>query len=254
MTGSAASTCCSPSPPPAARSARSCGPGDHRRRVRSETVRLAGAGRGASLFDVLDRDALASIGIDLDAVRGRSRRRSAQAPHRGASPATTRRPGCAAGCAGPVRPGGRRPRQRRRARAAAAGRRSREERRWPAAVRSPPGECLCRVREPGEPRVEPAAPSRPSCRRWARPARGCEPRSSTVTGRPADSRRRLPMRAEILNRTGRPADSRRRLPIASAAGRQLVMEQQQQAARWGPMWRSPTSWWWRTRCGPVTSG
>ena len=40
-------------------------------RVRWETVRLAGAGRGASLFDVLDRDALASIGIDLDAVRGK---------------------------------------------------------------------------------------------------------------------------------------------------------------------------------------
>ena len=40
-------------------------------RVKSETARLAGAGRGASLFDVLDRDALASIGIDLDAVRGK---------------------------------------------------------------------------------------------------------------------------------------------------------------------------------------
>ena len=40
-------------------------------RVRSEVVRLAGAGGGASLFDVLDRDALASIGIDLDAVRGK---------------------------------------------------------------------------------------------------------------------------------------------------------------------------------------
>jgi len=40
-------------------------------RVRWETVRLAGAGRGASLSDVLDRDALASIGIDLDAVRGK---------------------------------------------------------------------------------------------------------------------------------------------------------------------------------------
>ena len=38
-------------------------------RVKSEVVRLAGAGRGPSLFDVLDRDALASIGIDLDAVR-----------------------------------------------------------------------------------------------------------------------------------------------------------------------------------------
>jgi Clp amino terminal domain, pathogenicity island component len=40
-------------------------------RVRLEAVRLAGAGRGASLFDLLDRDALASIGIDLDAVRGK---------------------------------------------------------------------------------------------------------------------------------------------------------------------------------------
>jgi len=40
-------------------------------RVTWEVVRLAGAGRGASLSDVLDRDALASIGIDLDAVRGK---------------------------------------------------------------------------------------------------------------------------------------------------------------------------------------
>jgi len=38
-------------------------------RVTGESVRLAGTGRGASLSDVLDRDALASIGIDLDAVR-----------------------------------------------------------------------------------------------------------------------------------------------------------------------------------------
>ena len=38
-------------------------------RVTREAVRLAGAGRGASLSDILDRDALASIGIDLDAVR-----------------------------------------------------------------------------------------------------------------------------------------------------------------------------------------
>jgi ATP-dependent Clp protease ATP-binding subunit ClpA len=38
-------------------------------RVRTETVRLVGAGRGVSLFDLLDRDALASIGIDVDAVR-----------------------------------------------------------------------------------------------------------------------------------------------------------------------------------------
>jgi hypothetical protein len=40
-------------------------------RVTWEAVRLAGAGRGASLSDVLDRDALASIGIDLEAVRGK---------------------------------------------------------------------------------------------------------------------------------------------------------------------------------------
>ena len=40
-------------------------------RVTWQAVRLAGAGRGASLSDVLDRDALASIGIDLDAVRGK---------------------------------------------------------------------------------------------------------------------------------------------------------------------------------------
>jgi len=40
-------------------------------RVRVEAVRLAGAGRGVSLFDVLDADALAAIGIDLDAVRGK---------------------------------------------------------------------------------------------------------------------------------------------------------------------------------------
>jgi hypothetical protein len=40
-------------------------------RVRWEAVRLAGAGGGASLSDVLDRDALAAIGIDLDAVRGK---------------------------------------------------------------------------------------------------------------------------------------------------------------------------------------
>jgi hypothetical protein len=40
-------------------------------RVRVEVVRLAGAGRGVSLFDVLDADALAAIGIDLDAVRGK---------------------------------------------------------------------------------------------------------------------------------------------------------------------------------------
>jgi Clp amino terminal domain, pathogenicity island component len=40
-------------------------------RVKAEVVRLAGPGGGVSLFDLLDRDALASIGIDVDAVRGR---------------------------------------------------------------------------------------------------------------------------------------------------------------------------------------
>jgi hypothetical protein len=40
-------------------------------RVEEEIVRRAGTGAGASLFADLDRAALASIGIDLDAVRAR---------------------------------------------------------------------------------------------------------------------------------------------------------------------------------------
>ncbi|HUY51255.1 MAG TPA: Clp protease N-terminal domain-containing protein [Streptosporangiaceae bacterium] len=40
-------------------------------RVEEEIVRRAGLGAGAVLFADLDRDALASIGIDLDAVRAR---------------------------------------------------------------------------------------------------------------------------------------------------------------------------------------
>ena len=40
-------------------------------RVEEEIVRRAGMGAGAGLFADLDRDALASIGIDLDAVRAR---------------------------------------------------------------------------------------------------------------------------------------------------------------------------------------
>ena len=40
-------------------------------RVEEEIVRLAGLGAGAGLFGGLDRDALASIGIDIDAVRAR---------------------------------------------------------------------------------------------------------------------------------------------------------------------------------------
>lgn len=39
--------------------------------VETEIVRLAGLGRAADLFSGLDREALASIGIDLDAVRAR---------------------------------------------------------------------------------------------------------------------------------------------------------------------------------------
>ena len=37
--------------------------------VEAEIVRLAGLGQAAGLFSALDRDALASIGIDIDAVR-----------------------------------------------------------------------------------------------------------------------------------------------------------------------------------------
>jgi ATP-dependent Clp protease ATP-binding subunit ClpA len=40
-------------------------------RVEEEVVRRAGLGAGAGLFADLDRDALASMGIDLDAVRAR---------------------------------------------------------------------------------------------------------------------------------------------------------------------------------------
>jgi len=39
--------------------------------VETEIVRLVGLSQAADLFDALDREALASIGIDLDAVRGR---------------------------------------------------------------------------------------------------------------------------------------------------------------------------------------
>jgi ATP-dependent Clp protease ATP-binding subunit ClpA len=62
--------------------------------VEVEIVRLAGLGAGASLFADLDRDALASIGIDLDAVRARieaafgpeALTRAGQAIHRGPRP------------------------------------------------------------------------------------------------------------------------------------------------------------------------
>src|SRR5215472_14423293 len=40
-------------------------------RVETEIVRLVGLGKVGSLFSASDREALASIGIDLDAVRAR---------------------------------------------------------------------------------------------------------------------------------------------------------------------------------------
>ncbi len=69
-------------------------------RVEEEIVRRAGTGAGAGLFADLDRAALASIGIDLDAVRARidasfgqdALTRADRAVHR-----TTRRPGPARG-------------------------------------------------------------------------------------------------------------------------------------------------------------
>lgn len=69
-------------------------------RVEEEIVRRAGTGAGAGLFADLDRDALASIGIDLDAVRARidasfgpdALTRAGRAVHR-----RTRRPGPARG-------------------------------------------------------------------------------------------------------------------------------------------------------------
>ena len=85
-------------------------------RVRWEAVRLAGAGRGASLSDVLDRDALAAIGIDLDAVRGQGR--GGVRPgllHRGSGPGTAPAAlGAPPGAPGPPGPVGSGPGRRRR--------------------------------------------------------------------------------------------------------------------------------------------
>ena len=79
-------------------------------RVEEEIVRRAGTGAGAGLFADLDRAALASIGIDLDAVRARidasfgpdALTRADQAVHR-----TTRRPGPARRTGGTRSPGDR---------------------------------------------------------------------------------------------------------------------------------------------------
>jgi len=71
-------------------------------RVEEQIVRLAGHGAGAGLFGILDRDALAVIGIDLDGVRARiessfeadALAHAGRAAGRGARPArlTLRRP------------------------------------------------------------------------------------------------------------------------------------------------------------------
>jgi ATP-dependent Clp protease ATP-binding subunit ClpA len=70
-------------------------------RVEEEVVRRVGLGAAAALFADLDRDALASIGVDLDAVRARieasvpleSLTRAGQAVHCGARRTRHRRPG-----------------------------------------------------------------------------------------------------------------------------------------------------------------
>ena len=68
-----------------------CAHGITPERVEEEIVRRVGFGAGAGLFGGLDRDALASIGIDIDAVRARiegsfgpnALTNAAQALHRG---------------------------------------------------------------------------------------------------------------------------------------------------------------------------
>ena len=68
--------------------------------VEEEIVRRAGLGAGAGLFAGLDRDALATIGIDLDAVRARieasfgpqALTSAAQAAHQGRTPHPGLRP------------------------------------------------------------------------------------------------------------------------------------------------------------------
>ena len=74
--------------------------------VEAEIVRLIGLGQAAGLFSALDRDALASIGIDIDAVRAQieaafgpgALTRAVPGTCRGTGPRgrRTRWPGCAA--------------------------------------------------------------------------------------------------------------------------------------------------------------
>jgi len=68
--------------------------------VEAEIIRLAGLGQAAGLFSALDRDALASIGIDIDAVRAQieaafgpdALTRAAPGTCRGSRPAVARGP------------------------------------------------------------------------------------------------------------------------------------------------------------------
>jgi ATP-dependent Clp protease ATP-binding subunit ClpA len=68
--------------------------------VEAEIVRLVGLGQAAGLFSALDRDALASIGIDIDAVRAQieaafgpdALTRAAPGTCRGSRPAVARGP------------------------------------------------------------------------------------------------------------------------------------------------------------------
>ena len=69
-------------------------------RVEAEVVRLIGLGQAAGLFSALDRDALASIGIDIDAVRAQieaafgpdALTRAVPGPCRGNRPAVAKNP------------------------------------------------------------------------------------------------------------------------------------------------------------------
>ena len=93
-------------------------------RVEAEIVRLIGLGQAAGLFSALDRDALASIGIDIDAVRAQieaafgpgALTRAAPGPCRGNRPAAknplarlrrSRGAGCGPDAVAGARPAGR---------------------------------------------------------------------------------------------------------------------------------------------------
>ena len=105
-------------------------------RVEEQVVRSSGLGAAAALFADLDRDALAGIGIDLDAVRARI---EASMPLESLA-----RAGQAVQC-GPHRAGGRRFRLLRRRRRAGRGRAESTE------TRTTPPPATGRYRAPGQP-------------------------------------------------------------------------------------------------------